>query len=156
MPKVILFIHKILFSIFFAVKKNNYLPFVFRTNPRLNHRILFSEKYWPFYKGKIICQQIWCARTRQYRTVCQGLAEVQLPFNKFSGIKIFVRCRTAIFANRKSKKDCIKKVWEWRKKAICELGNSTKVLAALNQIKCQNPILWLLRKKQLNKKFFFQ
>jgi hypothetical protein len=45
MPKVILFIHKILISIFFAVKKNNYLPFVFRTNPRLNQRILFSEKY---------------------------------------------------------------------------------------------------------------
>jgi hypothetical protein len=29
MPKVILFIDKILFPIFFAVKKNNYLPFVF-------------------------------------------------------------------------------------------------------------------------------
>ena len=156
MPKVILFIHKILFSIFFAVKKNNYLPFVFRTNPRLNQRILFSEKYWSCHKGKIICQQIWCAWTRQYRTVWQRWAAGQLPFNKFSGIKIFVRCRTAIFANRKSKKRLYKKSGSVKKKSIWELRNSTRVLAALNQIKCQNPILWLLRKKQLNKKFFFQ
>jgi len=43
MPKVILFIDKILSGIFFAVKKNSYLPFVFLSNPQLKPAYSFFQ-----------------------------------------------------------------------------------------------------------------